>query len=113
LDEVAELVRSRICASCQVRVEACEEGPALRCVLLDLFPLVVQAILATESDSLEDYRQAVWENVCSVCVDAALDGSCELRDQVRCALDLYLADIVEVVRQAYAADTLASPGAGG
>lgn len=100
LDEIEALVRDRICGCCLPRADACEGQPVGRCVLFELFPLVVQAILATESRRLEDYRRAIREHVCSVCVEAALDGGCELRDQGRCALDLHLGDIVEAVRQA-------------
>jgi hypothetical protein len=100
LDEVQELVRSRICEMCAVRPLSCEAQPEGRCVLRDLLPLVVQAVLATDSPRLEDYREAIRENVCGVCIDAALDGSCELRSQGRCALDLYLAEVVDIIRQA-------------
>jgi len=100
LDEIAELIHARICPFCAQRVEACDAPQPSRCVLFELFPLVVQAILATDSQDLADYQRAIRENVCSVCANATLDLSCELREQVRCALDLHLAEVVEVVRQA-------------
>jgi hypothetical protein len=100
LDEVADLVRDRICAGCATQREACQSPAVAGCVLFDLFPLVLQAILATEGKELADHQRAIRENVCSVCAEAALDLSCKLREQVRCALDLYLAEVVEVVRQA-------------
>jgi hypothetical protein len=112
-DQVAALVRSRICAVCVPGEGSCAEQPRGGCALFDLFPLVVQAIVASESQELADYRRAIRENVCSACVDAALDGSCEARARGRCAVDLYLAGIVEAVRQAGAADALVRPGAGG
>ena len=109
LDEVAGLIHARICPSCTQRVEACEPPQAGCCALFDLLPLVVQAILATESRELTDYQRAVRENVCSVCADAALDLSCELREQVRCALDRHLAEVVELVRQVTEQSAPAAP----
>ncbi len=97
---IEEQVREGVCRACALRADACQAEPPGRCVVFDLFPLVVQAILATESRDLASYRQAVRENVCPVCTEAALDLSCELREQVRCALDLYLAEVVEAVREA-------------
>jgi len=100
LDKAEELVRRRVCDSCAPPEKVCERPAPERCVLFDLFPLVVQAIGATEGRSLEDYRQAIQEHVCPVCADAALDLSCHLRDQMRCALDQHLGEVVEAVRQA-------------
>lgn len=100
LEELAELVRSRVCQNCRMRSPGggCETPDA--CKLFELFPLVVQAIIATESTRLEDYARAVQENVCSVCVEQALDGGCPLRTQGRCILDCCLAEIVEIVHKA-------------
>lgn len=99
-DAIKERVRARVCGACSLPVEGCLTGAPGRCVLFDLFPLVVQSILATESRELADYQQAIRENVCGACANAALDLSCELRGQMRCALDLYLAEVVEAVREA-------------
>jgi len=100
LDELAELIHARICPSCTQRVQACEAPQAGLCALLELLPLVVQAVLATDSRELTDYRRAIRENVCSVCADAALDLSCELRERARCALDSHLAEVAEMIWQA-------------
>jgi len=100
LDKAEELVRRRVCASCAPPEKTCEGPAAERCVLFDLFPLVVQAIVSTDGRSLEDFRRAIQENVCSVCAEAALDLSCHLRDQMRCALDQHLGEVVEAVGQA-------------
>ena len=61
---------------------------------------MAQAILATDSENIDDYIQAIRENVCSACVEQRLDGSCELRDQVRCALDAYLLPVVDAIEEA-------------
>ncbi len=102
VDELAALVRSRICRECearQVEERCCSEAPD-RCKLFELFPLVAQAILATDSHDIQDYVRAIRENVCSVCLEQALDGSCALRGGTQCALDSYLVQIVEVIEEA-------------
>lgn len=99
LEKAAELARNRLCGACTLQATVCEGRPPQRCVLFDLFPLVVQAILATDGRELADYRQAIRENVCPVCTEAALDLSCAWREQLRCALDLYLAEVVAVVQE--------------
>lgn len=102
LQELEAKVRSRVCRECEVRTAqgACALPEPDRCKLFELFPLVAQAIQATESDNIEDYIHAIRENVCAVCLEQALDGSCGLRGQRRCALDSYLVQIVEVIEEA-------------
>ncbi|MGB9604419.1 MAG: hypothetical protein ACP5U2_00210 [Bryobacteraceae bacterium] len=102
LDELEALVRSRICRECEVRTPegACALPEQESCKLFELFPLVAQAILATDSDDIQDYIRAIRENVCSVCLEQRLDGSCALRGQTRCALDSHLAEMVELIEEA-------------
>lgn len=102
LHELEAMVRSRICRECEVRTAegACDLPEQESCKLFELFPLVAQAILATDSDDIQDYIRAIRENVCSVCLDQRLDGECALRGQARCALDSYLVEIIEVIEEA-------------
>jgi hypothetical protein len=101
IDELEAIVRSRICAVCTDRtVEGMCGLESTTCSLFQLFPLVAQAILATDSDEIGPYVAAIRENVCSVCIDQALDGTCPRRDQVRCALDAYMVPIVEAIEEA-------------
>jgi hypothetical protein len=102
VDELESIVRSRICAVCSDRTAegTCGMEDPNHCSLFQLFPLVAQAILATESENLEDYIRAIRENVCSVCIEQTLDGRCDLRDQVRCALDAYLLPVVDAIEEA-------------
>jgi hypothetical protein len=101
VEEMEAIVRNRVCTVCAERtVEGvCGTQDPDRCSLLNLFPLVAQAVLATESEEIEPYLQAIHENVCSVCVDQALDGTCPHRG-IGCALDAYLPQVVEAIEQA-------------
>ena len=99
--ELAAFLRKRICPDCKYREAEGGCGPDApdKCKLFELFPLVAQAILTTESERLEDYLQAVDENVCAVCVNHSLDGTCPRRGNT-CALDGQLAAIVDAINEA-------------
>ncbi len=101
LEELQAVVRSRTCAGCGERtVEGvCGTKDPDQCSLFQLFPLVVQAVLATESEEMEPYLQAIHENVCSVCADQTLDGTCPQRG-AGCALDGQLPVVVETILEA-------------
>lgn len=51
----------------------------------------------------DDRTQALWEalrrHVCSVCLDAADDGSCGLGGERFCAIDSHLSRVVDAVSQ--------------
>jgi hypothetical protein len=110
LEELAEILRKRICPDCGCRSGEQPCGPERQneCRLFQLFPLVAQAILATEGHELEPYLRAIDENVCSVCVDQALDGTCARR-AVGCALDGRLREIVDAINQATRRSFLVRP----
>lgn len=101
LEELTAILRKRICPDCGERSTegACQTEDRNECRLFELFPLVAQAILATEGDDLEAYLRAIDENVCSVCVDQSLDGTCARRGH-GCALDGRLAEIVAIIEEA-------------
>jgi hypothetical protein len=102
LEEIQAIVRNRICSLCNTRtVEgACGAEEPENCSLQALFPLVAQAVMATESDHLEPYIDAIHEHVCSVCIDQRLDGSCSQRERHSCALDAHMPEVVEAIEEA-------------
>jgi hypothetical protein len=102
LAELEALVRNRICSVCTERtVEGqCGLEQPSSCALFRLFPQVAQAIQSVRSDDIEQYIEAIRRSVCSVCAEQAHDGSCETRQQVRCALDAYLLLVVDAIEEA-------------
>jgi len=104
--ELEELVRSRICGVCSERKTdaTCGLEDPGECALFRLFPEVAAAIQNTHSDNLEDYINAIRQNVCTVCTAQESDASCGLRQQVQCALDAYLLLVVEVIEEATGKD---------
>jgi hypothetical protein len=102
LEDLEKILRSRICSVCTDRLEdgTCGLEEPEDCALFRLLPQTARAIQATDSDDIRDYVRAIRENVCVICRDALPDGSCETREQVRCALDAYLVLIVGAIEEA-------------
>jgi hypothetical protein len=100
--ELEAIVRRRVCAACKERtVESiCGREEPGQCSLFALFPLVVEAIAATDSGNAQDYVDAIREHVCGVCIDQRLDGSCPERDSQACALDGYFPQVIEAIQEA-------------
>lgn len=96
------IVRNRICGVCPERAAdgKCALERASGCALFQLFPQVAQAIDSVKSVDIHHYIEAIRKNVCSVCLEQDSDGSCQERQQVRCALDAYLLLVVEAVGEA-------------
>jgi hypothetical protein len=101
-DELEAIVRRRVCAACKERtVESiCGRQEPGQCSLFALFPLVVEAIVATDSVNAQDYIGAIREHVCSVCIDQRLDGTCPERENQTCALDGYFPQVIEAIQEA-------------
>ena len=102
VEEIEAIVRNRICRVCTERTTEGQcglESPS-HCALFRLFPQVAQAIQSVKSDDIHQYIEAIRRNVCSVCQEQARDGSCEVRQQVQCALDVYLLLVVDAIEEA-------------
>lgn len=102
LAQIEAIVRNRICKVCTERTVdgQCGLDQPSSCALFRLFPQVAQAIHSVNSPDICQYIDAIRQNVCTVCVDHAADGSCETRQQVQCALDAYLVPVVEAIEEA-------------
>ena len=119
LEELEAVVRDRICGVCTERTVAGECGmeDQHNCALFRLFPEVARAIQSVQSNDITEYIDAIRHRVCSICVGQAADGSCETREQVRCALDAYLLLVVDAIEEAtgrsFDRSRLNAPGAPG
>src|SRR4051812_20100444 len=102
LAELESIVRNRVCNVCTERTASgdCGLEKPSSCSLFQLFPLVAKAIQSVKSDDIQPYIEAIRRNVCSACIDQAPGGSCETRQQVRCALDAYLLLVVDAIEEA-------------
>src|SRR5688500_9673375 len=102
LAELEEMIRRRICGICaDRRIDGgCDLADTATCALFRLFPQVAEAVQSVCSDDIGDYIHAIRAKVCSICTDRAPDGTCETRQQVRCALAAYLIFIVDDIEEA-------------
>jgi hypothetical protein len=100
-DELEAIVRNRICGVCTERTKegGCGLEQPSSCAMFQLFPKVARAIQSVNSDDIGPYIDAIRRDVCSVCQERALDGTCETRQQVNCALDAYLVLVVEAIEE--------------
>ncbi len=102
LASIEAIIRKKICGVCTERTvngDCGLERPS-GCALFRLFPEIAEAVLSVDSTDIRDYIDAIRHNVCSICTDQAEDGSCEARQQVRCALDAYLVLVVDAIEEA-------------
>lgn len=117
--ELEAIVRNRICKVCTDRTadNQCGLDQPSSCALFRLFPEVARAIQSVKSNDIRQYIDAIRQNVCSVCVEQAADGSCQSRQQVQCALDAYLLLVVDAIEEAtgrsFDKKTIPIPGAPG
>ena len=102
LAELESIVRSSVCAVCSDRTAsgACSLEKPSGCALFSLFPRVANAVLSVKSGDVNDHVAAIRRGVCRYCGGEAPDGSCEARQQVRCALDAYLLVVVDAIEEA-------------
>ena len=69
------------------------------CALFDRFPRIVQSVCRVHSDRIDDYIDAIRQDVCADCINQDPDGLCHVREQVRCVLDRYLVLIVGAIEE--------------
>ena len=102
LEELERIVRDQICRVCSDRKEdgSCGLEEPETCALFSLFPEVARAIQTTHSDDIRDYVRAIREQVCTICHQQALNGTCKTRESVACALDAYLLLVVDAIEEA-------------
>lgn len=93
-----ESIRARVCAVC---LDSRDDGSCgltgRGCAIEAHLPGVVDAILATRSQHVDDYLTAIRSQVCSRCSDQDGAGLCAVRGAGDCALNAYLSLVVDAV----------------
>jgi hypothetical protein len=100
LEELEAIVRERICRVYTGRKVdgTCGLEDPSSCALFRLFPQVARAVQSVNSDDINDYIRAIREHVCSTC-PRDVDGECESRRQVQCALDAYVLPVIDAIEE--------------
>jgi hypothetical protein len=97
-------IRARACAAC---LDVADNGACgLRsrlCALAAQLPVIVRAIASVQSDRMDEYVQAIEEQVCRRCHEQDTAGNCRLRDRGECALYTYLPLVVDAIDEVKAA----------
>jgi hypothetical protein len=101
IEELEAIARERICRICTDRTAdgQCGLKDPSACALFHFFPRVAHAVQTVHSEDIRDYIAAIRAHVCAGCPEQDADGTCELRNQVRCALDAYLIPVIEVIEE--------------
>ena len=93
-------IRARACAAC---LDAADNGSCgLRnrlCALAAQLPVIVKAIASVQSDRMDEYVQAIEDQVCRRCHEQDAQERCHLRDRGECALYTYLPLVVDAIEE--------------
>lgn len=92
-------IRQRVCAKCLDRTPTglCVTSTFDECAINRYLPEIIDIVLTTGGDDIGPFVARLREKVCSVCVHQSPGGSCNLRDDVECALDRYFPLVVEAI----------------
>ena len=99
-----DLLRRRVCSICPDRNldRSCDLDSRHECVLFERLPSIAQTISRIRSEEIEHYVTAIQENVCAQCFHQRLDGSCQQREEHRCALDRHMVPIIWAIESGLA-----------
>ena len=100
LPVLKETLRARVCSIC-INGNAdgtCGVYARHDCALFENIPRMAETVSRISGAGMTEYTTALQESICDQCFHQHLDGSCELRDQDRCALFRYLGEVIETMR---------------
>ena len=99
-DVYMDALRAQVCSVCLDQKDDGRCGVNRRtCAREGHLPKVVEAVLAVQSDRMQDYEDAVRALVCSDCGEEDAAGHCDVRGKGECALDTYLYLVVAAIEQ--------------
>ncbi len=89
---------------CSVCVDSSEAGNCLLtdnevCAVEKYLPEIVEIVHSVQSENINDYIEALHDQLCSHCRAQDSGNYCELREDANCALDRYFPLIVEVIHR--------------
>ena len=97
-----QAIAKKVCQHC---IDLAEEGWCAlsgdrRCGVELYLEKIVDVIHSVTSPNLQDYVNALREQVCHFCENQNPDGTCRLRSEADCGLDRYFALVAEAVEEA-------------
>ncbi len=99
MDDNWQAVQHKVCARC---VDGdghgrCRLNGEDACGLKLHFPRIVETVLAVQSNTIEQYIEALRQNVCVDCKHQSADGICTSRSNLDCGLDRYFPLVIEAI----------------
>jgi hypothetical protein len=95
-----EAIRRHVCSVCLDSRDDGSCGLTGRVCAIDVhLPRLVEAIVATNSRSMDVYYDAIRAQVCSRCAHQDHEGHCALRGAGDCALETYLPLVVDAIEE--------------
>jgi len=94
-----DAIRARVCAVCLDQGDdgRCHLAGGRACAIEANLPRLVETVLAVRSDRMDEYADAIKEQVCGSCSGQDADDYCPFRDSAGCALWTYLPLVVDAV----------------
>jgi len=96
-----DAIRRRVCAVGLDKRDdgSCHLAGGRLCAIEAQLPRVVEAVLAVRSTRMDDYVDAVKDQICAGCRGQDQQGQCSLRESGECALWTYLPLLVDAVEE--------------
>ncbi len=92
-------IRERVCVRCLDGdgFGNCRLDASLDCPLREYFPKIIPLIQQIKSESIDEYARELRQIICAECQYQSVSGTCNLRDEVECALDRYFPLVIESI----------------
>jgi hypothetical protein len=92
-----DAIRRRVCAVCLDQRDdgTCQLAGGRLCAIEAKLPRVLDALLAVRSDRMEEYFEAVKDQICAGCRGQDQEGHCAVGEAGECALWMYLPLLVD------------------
>lgn len=112
LPVLEDVLRRRVCSICSNRNPdgSCDLDMRRECMLFERLPSIAQTISRIRSEEIEQYVAAIRESVCAECFHQRLDGSCQVREEHRCALDRHMVPVIWAIESGLAVTDETSGG---
>jgi hypothetical protein len=96
-----DAIRARVCVVCLDRRDdgTCHLAGGRLCAIEAHLPRLVEAVLAIESDRMDEYVEAVKSQVCGACSGRDPNDYCPFGNAAECALWAYLPLVVDAVEE--------------
>ncbi len=96
-----DAIQRRVCGVCLDQKDdgSCRLAGRRTCAIEMHLPRIVQAVMAVDSVRMDEYIDAIRQQICSDCNEQSGDGRCQRRDSGECGLWTYLPLLVDAIEE--------------